>query len=462
VLEAALVLVGLSVGAAAAWVVLRGQVRTARLVEREALGTRLAAAETLGDELRKQLMHRDLEITEVRQTLEHERTQRVQAEARWETARLGVEEQRRLLDEARQRLGETFEALGAEVLRKSGLALLEQARQTIDIQFGRGRETIDGLIKPLQEALDRYETEVRALESARAQAYGSLEEQLRALAATSTDLQRETGNLVSALRSPQVRGRWGEITLHRVVELAGMVEHCDYLEQPTAGADGVRLRPDMIVRLPGGRQIVVDAKVPLAAYLESTAAATPEERRAALVRHAQQVRQHLGLLAGKGYGEDVAQSAELVVMFIPGEAFVAAAVEVDPALLEDGMVKRVVVASPTTLIALLHACAYGWRQERIAANAAQISELGRQLYDRVRTLGRHFDDLGRALKRATDAFNQAVGSMESRVLPAARRFRDLGAATGDDIPLLEPLDQQPRALTAPEFPSQLEAPGIAE
>jgi len=212
----------------------------------------------------------------------------------------------------------------------------------------------------------------------------------------------------------------------------------------------------MVVRLPGGRQIVVDAKVPLSAYIDAMAAVTPEERRAALVRHAQQVRQHMTLLANKSYWEEFAKSAEFVVMFIPGEAFVSAAAEVDPALIEEGMTRRVVVASPTTLIALLHAGAYGWRQERIADNAAQISELGRQLYDRLRTLGDHFNDIGRSLKRATDTFNKAVGSMESRVLPAARKFRDLGAATGDDIGVLEGVDQLPRELAAPEFPRQLD------
>ncbi|MGH7313013.1 MAG: DNA recombination protein RmuC, partial [Candidatus Rokuibacteriota bacterium] len=386
---------------------------------------------------------------------------RTQAETRSQAARENLEEQKLLLAEARERLGDTFKALSADALRESTTAFLEQAKETVGAQFERRREALDTLVRPLQEALERYERELRDLETKRERAYGSLEEQLRSLTESSADLQRETGNLVGALRSPQIRGRWGEITLHRVVELAGMVENCDYVEQVTTQGEGGRLRPDMIVRLPGGRQIVVDAKVPLNAYLDALAAPSADERRAALLRHAQQLRQHMTLLAGKAYWEEFGGAAQFVVMFIPADTFVSAAVEVDPALLEDGMAKRVVVASPATLIGLLHASAYGWRQEHIAENAERISELGRQLYDRLRTMGKHFDDVGRALKRATDSFNQAVGSMETRVLPAARRFRDLGAATGGEIPPLEAVDEQPRELAAPEFPRQLDAPGLA-
>jgi DNA recombination protein RmuC len=317
-------------------------------------------------------------------------------------------------------------------------------------------------VLPLQEALGRYETQIRELESSRQQAYGSLEQQVRALALSSAELQREAGNLVTALRTPHVRGRWGEITLHRVVELSGMTAHCDYVEQVTTERDGNRLRPDMVVHLPVGRQIVVDAKVPLTAYLDAMNARGPEERAGALGRHAHQMRQHMTALAGKAYWEEFGAAAELVVMFIPGEAFVAAAVEMDPSLIEDGMARKVVIATPTTLIALLRAIAFGWRQEQIAENAERICELGRQLYDRLRTLGVHFDDVGRSLARATAAYNKSVGSMESRVLPAARRFRDLGAATGAEIPSLEAIDEQPRELTASEYSRQFETPGLAE
>ncbi len=453
--EALWALVGVVLGAAGMWVVARGHFRAAAIADREVLGARVAAAEALGDEIRKQLGHRDLELGELRSAAEHERALRAQAEARGEANRQNLEEQRRLLDQAQARLTETFKALSADALRDSSTSFLTLAGERLTAELNQN-------VRPLQEALARYEAQLRELEASRQHAYGSLEQQVRALSLSSAELQRETGNLVSALRAPHVRGRWGEITLHRVVELAGMTAHCDYVEQVTVERDGERMRPDMVVHLPLGRQIIVDAKVPLTAYLDAVNARTPEERVAALARHAHQVRLHLTALAGKAYWEEFGKAAELVVMFIPGEAFVAAAVEVDSALIEDGMAKKVVIATPTTLIGLLRAIAFGWRQEQIAENAERICELGRLLYDRVRTLGEHFDDVGRSLARTTAAFNKAVGSMESRVLPAARRFRDLGAATGGDIPLLEALDQQPRELTAPEYSRQFDGPGLNE
>ncbi|HXD97030.1 MAG TPA: DNA recombination protein RmuC [Candidatus Acidoferrum sp.] len=449
--EVALLVAGVALGGGLAWAVVRVRLVTVAQAERATLQARVAALETLSDELRKQLTQRDLEIGDLRGALETERAGRAQAETRWDGARQSLEEQKRLLDDARDRLTDTFKALSADALRQNQSSFLEMASS----QLGRRQEAIDASVRPLQEALTRYEEHVRALEATRQDAYGSLKEQLRSLAVTNAELQRETGQLATALRAPNVRGRWGEITLHRVVELAGLTEHCDYGEQVTVEGQGGRLRPDMVVHLPGGREIVVDAKVPLAAYLEAIGGATPEERAGGFARHAAQVRQHMTTLSGKAYWEQFATAPELVVMFIPGEAFVGAAVEADPALLEDGMVRRIVVATPTTLVALLRAIGYGWRQERVATNAAQISELGRQLYERLRTLGGHVEEVGSTLGRAVRAYNNAVGSLETRVLPAARKFRDLGAAGGDDIEALTALDQTPRSLTAPEYPQQL-------
>jgi len=451
VVELALLAAGAALGSALAWAVVRGRLGVAAQAERAALQARLAALEMLSDELRKQLTQRDLEIGDLRGALETERAARAQAETRWDGARASLEEQKRLLDDARERLTDTFKALSADALRENQSSFLEMATT----QLGRRQEAIDAAVRPLQDALARYEEHVRALEATRQDAYGTLKEQLRSLAVTNAELQRETGQLATALRAPNVRGRWGEITLHRVVELAGLTEHCDYGEQVTVEGQAGRLRPDMVVHLPGGREIVVDAKVPLSAYLDAIGGTTPEERASGFARHAVQVRQHMTTLSGKAYWEQFATAPELVVMFIPGEAFVGAAVEADPALLEDGMVRRIVVATPTTLVALLRAIGYGWRQERVAANAAQISDLGRQLYERLRTLGGHVEEVGGALGRAVRAYNNAVGSLETRVLPAARRFRDLGAAGGDEIETLTTLDQSPRPLTAPEYPQQL-------
>ena len=427
---------GAVLGAVVAWLVARAR------------GT---ALDSQVAEVRAQVVARERELDDARRDLLAERAQRADADARLDEGRKNLETQRQLLEDARAKLAETFKALSGDVLRQSNQEFLQLA----DESFRGRQQAIDALVAPLGDALKRYEEQIKALEARRQEAYGGLRQQLETLSLSSAELQRETGNLVTALRAPHIRGRWGELTLHRVVELAGMVPYCDFEEQVTVEGEEGRLRPDMIVRLPARREIVVDAKAPLAAYLDAIAAPTPAERAAGFARHAAQVRQHMNALAGKAYWEEFGKAAELVVMFIPGEAFVSAAVEADPALIEDGMTRRVVVATPTTLIALLRAIAYGWRQEELAANAEQISELGRLLYDRLRTLGDHFNDVGRNLLRATTAFNKAVGSMESRVLPAARRFKDLKAGTGDDLARLETVDEQPRELTAPEFPQQL-------
>lgn len=299
--------------------------------------------------------------------------------------------------------------------------------------------------------MKRYEEQIKAMEESRQKAYGSLEEQLRSLSTTQQQQQRETEKLVTALRTPQIRGRWGEITLHRVVELAGMSEHCDYVEQTTVDSEAGRLRPDMIIHLPAEREIVVDAKVPLDGFLDSLSASGEEERGVAMARHAKQVRSHMNQLAAKSYWDQFSKAPEFVVMFIPGESFFAAAVDCDRSLIEDGMARQVVLATPTTLIALLRAVAYGWRQERIAENAKAISDLGKQLYERLKTLAEHFDDIGKSLEKAIASYNRAVGSMESRVFPAARRFKELGAATGEEIPVIQEIDQTPRSLTSPDL-----------
>jgi len=451
VLEATLVVVALFLGAAVAWVAAWTHFASRGHAEGRARDVRIAELEARGDELRRQLGEKATELDGVRREIAAERSQRADSDARLDEAKKSLDEQRRVFDEARVGLKETFEALSHQALSASNSEFLKLAEE----RLGQRQKEIDASLTPLRSALERYEGGIRGLEQARDQAYGSLKSEVERLARLSEQLRGETGNLVNALRSPQVRGRWGEVTLHRVVELAGMAEHCDYVEQVTVETEGGRLRPDMVVNLPGGRVIVVDAKVPLAAYLEAMGAATEDQRQSAMARHARQVRDHMGALAAKAYWEQFTTAPELVVMFIPGESCVGAAAQADPALIEDGMARKVVVATPTTLVALLRAIAYGWRQEQVATNAEGIRKLGSELYDRLRTLAGHFDSVGTALGRAVNAYNAFVGSMETRVLPSARRFRDLGAASGDEIAPLVVVEQAPRQPDAPEYPRQL-------
>jgi len=451
---------GLLVGAGLAWALARGHYQAAALAESQTLRERFAGSQALADDLHRQLARREQESAETTRSMGTEREARARAEAGFEAARQNLDEQRRLLEEAHVRLGETFKALSAEALDRSTSSFLHLAREQLETELARRQEALDALVRPLQDTLGRYEGQLRELEATRQQAYGSLDQQLKSLSQQGADLQRETGNLVGALRSSQVRGRWGELTLHRVVELAGMTEHCDYVEQATVTSEAGRIRPDMIVHLPAGRRIAVDAKVPLSAYLDAMASATPDDRMGAMSRHAQQVRQHMATLSGKAYWSGLDGSVDLVVMFIPGESFVGAAAEADPRLIEDGIAQKVVIATPTTLIALLRTVAYGWRQEHLAENAERIRRLGQDLYDRVRTMVGHVDDVGGSLRKATVAYNRAVGSLESRVLPAARRFREMGAGEGGEIVPLETVDEQARSVDAPELPRQLDTPGL--
>ncbi len=408
-------------------------------------------AEATTEELRRQRETTRDEDAALRRELSEAHAARVSAETRLAEAAKHLAEQKSLVEQARQELVGTFQALSGEALKHNNDAFLKLARVSFETLHAKAegdlaqrQQAIDGIVRPLHDTLQRYDEQVRLLEQSRQSAYGGLDQHLRSLAESHQRLQQETGNLVKALRAPTVRGQWGEITLKRVAELAGMVEHCDFAEQATVTGDEGRVRPDMLVRLPGGRQIIVDAKTVLAAYLDAHEAPDDQLRSEALRRHAEQVRRRMEELSLKAYWSQFERAPEFVVLFLPGEQFLGAALDQDPRLIEEGFARGVVLATPATLVALLRAVAYGWRQERLAAHAEEAGRLGKDLYERMAVLAEHVNDVGHALDKSVSAYNRAVGSLETRIFPAARKFKELGVASDRDIPLLEPAEIVPR------------------
>jgi DNA recombination protein RmuC len=376
------------------------------------------------------------------------------------SARAHVAEQRAVLVDSH--LAERFEALSAQALDASTARFLEvaegrlrAANATAAGELETRRAAVDHLIGPLKDTLARVEDQLRESDAARTRSHAALAEQVSIARQTSEQLRDQTQALVTALRRPEARGRWGELQLRRVVELAGMSARCDFDEQVTAG-DGT-LRPDLVVRLAGGKNIVVDSKVSLAAYLEAAQSDDQDVRTARMDAHARHLREHVDRLAGKAYWAALSPSPEFVILFIPGEAFLAPALEHDPGLLEYALGRKVHIATPTTLVTMLRTAQYAWQQEALADNARAVFDLGRELYERLGGLGRHVDQLGRTLTKAVSAYNQTVGSLESRVLVTARRLNDLGVVDGELDPLA-PAEAATRALSAPE----LIASGLAE
>lgn len=450
---------GLALGGLVAWFVAKDRTRKEFADELTRAQGRATTAESSLREVRQQLSATAQELSALREELTRERALNVKAQTSLEAERRNLEEQRKLLGEAESKLRDVFKSLSVDVLTSQANAFLERAEEKLrtwraqaDGDLGKREEAIKAIIEPLKTALDQYDSEIRAVESARQQAYGQLDGQLSNLNAVQAKLQEETAKLVTALRKPQVRGRWGEITLHRLAELSGMVNHCDFYEQETTQTEEGRFRPDMIVRLPAGREIVVDSKAPLDAYLDSVEAATDDIKQGHLVRHAAQVRSHMQLLGSKAYWDRLQHTPEFTVLFLPGDPFLGAAVEKDPTLIEDGMQQRVVIATPSTLIALLLAVYHGWRQEELAKNAQEISDLGKQVYERVWIVWEHLNNLRSSLEKAVDAWNKAVGSLEGRLLPSVRRFKELKATTAEEIQQLEPIDAAVREL--PSSPSE--------
>ena len=449
--DAVSIALGLVLGAAVVWLVLR------------AVGGRAAARlEDAGrqvDQLRRERDERDALIAGLREDVLRERDARARAETERDGERKAAAEKLAVLDRAREQLQDAFKALSAQALESNNQSFLTLAKATLET-FQEGaradleqrRKAVGELVTPVKQSLDKMDGQIQELEKARAGAYEGLRQQVRSLVDSQERLRGETATLVRALRTPNVRGRWGEIQLKRVVELAGMLDHCDFLEQPSVEGDAGRLRPDMIVRLPGDKTIVVDAKTPIDGFLAAVDASDDADRVAALGRHARHVREHMRALGQKQYWSQFDDAPEFVVLFLPGENFFSAALEQDPALIEAGIDQSVIPATPTTLIALLRAVAYGWRQERLADNARRISQLGRDLFDRLASMGGYMDRLGRQLGSAVDSYNKAVGSLESRVLVSARKLKELDAASdATELTELTPLDHAPRELQAPEL-----------
>jgi DNA recombination protein RmuC len=435
-------------GFAVAWAWAKSSAGAARLE----LERRAASLDGTVQELKKQneALQKELRVSQGR--IEEEQKLRATAVAEAESQRANLVEQRRLLDEAQAKLREAFQALAGEALKASSDQFIELAKSKFDSlhQAAEGdleqrKVAIQSMVSPLETALRDLRSEVSRVESARQEAYGSLRSEVQVLATTSKELREETGSLVNSLKQPQVKGKWGELTLQRVVELAGMASHCDFEKQQSIDTEEGRLRPDLTVYLPGGTQIVVDAKVPLHAFLKAVSAASDAEYCEAMAQHASLVREHVRGLSAKEYWKELEPTPEFVVLFVPGESFFSAALEHDPTLIEDAIDKRVVLASPTTLIALLRAIAYGWKQQTAIENAGHITDLGKELYDRVVKFAEHLTDIATGLERANSAYNKAVASFDSRLIPSARKFREMGVGSAE-VPQIEPVETFPRPL----------------
>ena len=458
--------IGVALGAAAVWLIFRNKISNAfeqgrgeSRTEMAALSERLLARDSAIEELKINLQQRDSSLAELQKQIVDLSSQGARLETALQEEHRQAQEKLALLEDAKQKLSDTFKVLASETLKTSNTSFLELAKTQLEKfhESAKGdlekRQTaIDELVKPVKESLGKVDTKLQEIEKTRLEAYAGLNEQVKSMRETQELLRGETSNLVQALRRPQVRGRWGEIQLRRVVEMAGMLDHCDFFEQLSVDTEEGRLRPDMVVNLPGNRTIVVDAKTPLEAYLSATEATDDETREQKMKDHARHIRNHIQMLGRKSYFDQFEHSPDFVVLFIPGEIFYMAALQQDPELIEAGVSQRVLITSPTSLIALLRAVSYGWRQEKLAENARHISEIGRDLYDRLAKLAEHFAKVGRELNQTVKAYNQAVASLEVKVLPGARKFKDLGVDSPSGvIEPLNPVESDVRHIQAPEL-----------
>ncbi len=433
-------------GTALGWILAAARVRTEaqEKIQRAEIAAARSASEADSERVRRAAVEAERAVLSER--LHDADSKLAEMTVRAEEMRLRLEEEKRMLAEAQSTLADTFKSLAADTLRQSTGDLLRLAEEKIKAahevsarDFEARRKSIEEMVRPAADSLARLDQEIRRIEKERSGAHSQLSEQLRTLGA-------QTGRLLDALKTPAVRGRWGEVQLRRVVEIAGMVEHCDFLEQQAQSGEAGRLRPDLTVQLPGGKNIVVDSKVPLKAYLEALEQSDESARAARLAEHAAQVRSHIVQLSSKAYWDACRPSPEFVVLFLPGEMFFSAALQQDSALIEDAAARKVILATPTTLIALLKAVSYGWREARLADNAQRISALGQELHERIATMAAHFARLGQSLGKAVEEFNNTARSMESRVLVTARRFNEMGVASRKEIEPLDAVEVAPRTL----------------
>lgn len=449
-------LLAFAAGGVLAWLVAAARERAKTEEDLRQFGAARAAAESAAGELRKQLAALQAETNQIRSQLQEEQSARTAAQTALEKTQENLNEQKKLIEEAKTRLTDAFQALASQTLRDTNQEFLKLAGENFQVlqqkaagDLAQRQTAIAGLVDPLKVSLNKFQEQISQVESSRQKAYGELTAQVQQLTESSQLLRQETGSLVTSLRQPQIKGKWGELLLRRAVELAGMAPHCDFTEQPSASTEEGRLRPDMVVHLPGERQIVVDAKVPLHAFLKALACRNQDEYHAAMAEHAQLVRTHMTQLSSKKYWQQFLPSPEFVVLFLPAEAYFSAALEKDHELIEDAMNEGVVLASPTTLLALLKAVAYGWNQQKTAEDAQLIAEMGKDLHERVITFLSHLNEVGAGLDRANKAFNKAVASAETRLVPGARKFKALAAPTGEELPTLEPVETAPRQLVVP-------------
>ncbi len=449
---------GLAAGAVIGWLIAQARLQggcSRQMAEMQSrcsgqiaeLEAKARGAEAIVGELRRQLQQKELDINQLRNELDAEKRRKVETATRLEESygRLedsykSLEQQKELIELMKKEMSDTFSVLSSAALKSSSDDFLKLASESLGKvvaetkgKLGEHQAALDGTVKPLQEMLKRYENQIKEIEENRHKSFGSLTEQLRSLSTMHEQLQKETNNLVTVLRRPKVSGSWGELGLKRVAELAGMTAYCDFFEQESVSTDTGRLRPDMIVRLPNGREIVIDAKSPVDAYLNVASASSEEERKKLVNHYVANLRNHMNILSSKAYWDQFSRSPEIVVMYLPGESFFSAAIEHDHKLIEDSSVKKVILATPTTFIALLKAIAYGWQQEQVTKNAQEISKLGKELYERFSIVIEHYAKTGLAIRKAVESYNEGTRSMETRLIPSIRKFKDLGVSSPKEI-----------------------------